>query len=91
MSICPSTHENGCRCVEHAEGLLAYAPDRDAYQAALLKLRPVLRVVTMPAELEDVCEGTFTCGCQRCLRQRSALVRNGSRDVRQPWMPRRAA
>lgn len=91
MSACPSSTANGCKCPEHHEGLLAFAADRDAYEAALTKLRPVLRVVTMPQPLEDPCEGSYSCGCKRCVAQRAALMHTGRREVRQPWIPRRAA
>lgn len=71
---------------------MAYAPDRDAYARALAKLRPVLRVVTMPAELtEDPCAGTYLCDCKRCVHQRAVLMHRGARDKPQPWQPRRAA
>lgn len=91
MSTPAHSFEAGCRCPDCDEGLLAYAPDRGRYLAALSKLKPVLRVVTMPQDIEDACAGTFTCDCARCMRQRAALLRRGSRDVRQPWEPRTAA
>jgi hypothetical protein len=33
------------------------------------------------------CDGTMTCGCERCAKQRSVLVRIGGRGsgARQPW------
>lgn len=91
MSTQAHSYEAGCRCPECAEGLLAFASDRGRYLTALEKLKPVLRVVTMPGELEDPCDGSYGCACTRCTKQRAALMHQGSRDVRQPWMPRKAA
>jgi len=69
-----------------------HARDPVAYEAALQRLRPtVLRVVTMPSPLdEEPCDGTMTCSCQRCLRERAQRVHKGplQGDRQQPWQPR---
>lgn len=44
-----------------------------------------LRIVTMPAEPEPVpCEGTYTCGCQGCIRDRANRVARGVRPTPKP-------
>lgn len=74
MTACPNSTESGCRCEQHHLGLLAYSPNPDALEASLVKLRPVLRVVTMPVESEPVCEGTYTCSCPACVAERVRLM-----------------
>lgn len=70
---------------------MTYSPNPAALEHALTKLTPVLRIVTMPTELDDPCDNTYSCGCTRCTQQRAALMHQGTRDVRQPWQPKKAA
>lgn len=81
MTACPNSAATGCRCVEHAPGLLAYAPSPAAYEAALERVRPVrLRIVTPgPALLnaEPPCTGTPVCACRDCQADRARLIQRG--------------
>lgn len=71
--------ESGHRC------LAAYAPDQAAMQAALDQVR--LSVVTMDLPLPDPCDGSYTCQCEACVRDKVRPIRH----VRQPWESRAAA
>lgn len=90
-TTCPNSTASGCRCPEHALGLMAYARDMQAYAAALEPSQPTrLRVVTMPADDERPnCRGTMTCPCEACEldRQRSKVIQQAARP-RQPWEAR---
>jgi hypothetical protein len=87
---CPNSTQSGCRCPEHDPGLMAFARDPVTYAAALAPCRPAvkLRVVTMPPHAERPCDGTMTCSCQRCIRDRGSRRAEGERP--QPWQPRRS-
>lgn len=91
MDACPSSTQDGCKCPLHAEGLMAYARDKDAYEAVLARVREwetrPLRVVT--TEPQIACTGALTCECPACEKDRQAAVRRGSRDTAQPWDVRR--
>ena len=59
-----------------------------------------LRIVTTgpaPANVVDIaeylaCDNTLCCPCATCEHERAELVRQGVRQIRQPWEPiRRAA
>lgn len=88
MDACPNSYESGCRCVQHAPGLMAHAPDPAAYAAALARNQPTrLHVVTMPGPLDrPPCQGTMTCGCADCVLERGKRGPRGNGP--QPWMPR---
>lgn len=70
---CPNSTASGCRCVEHALGLMAHAPDLAAYAAALARdTKPVrLRVTTIGPARSPSCDGTMTCPCETCARERA--------------------
>lgn len=101
----PHPHGDTCRCPppQPDDGLLAYTVDCDHYRdlRETLDRVAVLRVTTFPATppanlvaLPDptACDQSMTCQCTTCSRERARRVRQGARDVRQPWMPvRRAA
>lgn len=80
---CPNSTESGCCCAFHHPGLLAFAPDPEAYEALLAAIRetPTLRVVS------NACDGSMLCRCQDCVRQNAA---RGPHEIRQPWDPRPA-
>lgn len=81
-----------CRCPDHAPGLLAYAHDQAAYLQCLNGLsktdRTTLTVITTEQipSLEVVCNGTMTCPCRACSRDR---IRRPAQNQRQPWEPKR--
>lgn len=87
---CPNTTAHGCRCPQHEPGLAAYATDQAAYEAMLAPLRqPVtLRIVTPGPLNEPTCDGTMTCPCRECVKDR--VNREPTRASEQPWVPRPA-
>lgn len=89
MTGCKNSTESGCRCPDHDPGLMAYAPDPDAYAQALTAMQPTrLRIVTPgPPPAEPECSGGYTCTCPDCLSP-SARPRNWRKPVRQPYEPR---
>jgi hypothetical protein len=98
-SACPNTYTGGCRCPEHDPGLMAHAPDLEAYARALDACRPPtptrLHVVTMGPPTEPNHDGSMTCPCKRCGRERSRLSAKGAGQaqfrVRAPRAMRDAA
>lgn len=85
---CPNSAATGCRCPEHHLGLMAYAPDPQAYAEQLERAQPVrLRVVTMGRDERVACTGTMTCSCEDCVMDRASRNRGGLAD-HQPWTPR---
>lgn len=105
-ALLPHPHGQACRCPTPGPdgGLLAYTVDCDHYTqlAAALARVATLRVTTFdpapPANLVALptvkpCDGSMTCCCERCGRERAQRVRNGVHQARQPWEPlrRRAA
>lgn len=71
-SACPNG-KTCTTCPEHAEGLAAYARDRNAYDRALDRARPTrLRIVTLGPRTADDCDGTMTCSCSRCAKDRAS-------------------
>lgn len=85
---CPNTSATGCKCPEHALGLMAYSPNPVKYAAALASLQPTrLRVVTMPPERRPDCTDAMTCDCVDC--QRTRLTPRPA-EARQPWEPKPA-
>jgi hypothetical protein len=89
VSGCPNSTESGCRCSEHHPGLREFARDTAAFDAVLAVARqPVrLEVVTMPVRDDDACDGSMTCACVDCIKDRVGRQRQ---QVRQPWEPRPA-
>ena len=95
MAGCPGSTEAGCRCPEHHPGLGAYSPDPVAYEAALARVRPIvtLRVVTLPPDDRPACDGTMTCSCEVCVRERVSRPSLGAGPARfrvKPARPRAA-
>lgn len=98
--LCPNSTARGCRCPQHAPGVLERAAElartpAQAAQVASLHQRletTRLHVVTMPHHREVPCDGTMLCSCKRCTAQRAALVQRGARGsgARQPWNPKPA-
>lgn len=76
MRTCPNSYASGCRCRECDIGLAAHVTD-PAIRAALLReqARPhrtvTLRVLTMPPDRDPHCDGTMTCACETCYRERT--------------------
>jgi hypothetical protein len=82
---CPSSFTDGCRCPEHyslREYQLAHGrPDFGLASALGNRPRPVVR------DLADDCDGTMTCQCKRCQRERAERMKPGRFQARQPWEP----
>ncbi len=102
MGSCPNSTESGCRCPDHAPGLMAHAKDIAAYEAALRTVRPTtLHVVTFgdrdrepvvdPTEHEEPCVGGYTCPCSKCADDRAKAVRRGVRRLPNTYQRDRAA
>lgn len=96
-TACPNTYADGCRCPEHDPGLMRYAPDLQAYDAALARCRPEpvrLHVLTMGPPRPG-CDGSMTCPCEKCARERSSIGAKGAGraqfKVRAPRAMRSAA
>jgi hypothetical protein len=91
LTGCPNSTESGCRCPDHAPGLAAFAADPVAYEAALEPLRrPVRLHVVTGFSGDPACNGSMTCPCPRCGRERASRAAQGAGNA-SPFKVRRAA
>lgn len=92
MAGCKNSTASGCRCIEHHPGLSAHAADQAAYDQALEACRPKrLTVVTFtPPHETPPCDGTMTCTCSDCIKQRAIRLNIPRPKIRQPWEPKAA-
>lgn len=82
---CPSSYAGGCRCQEHYT-LCEYMFELTGKDYGLMAAPGnVQRYVVR--DLTDHCDGTMTCGCERCQGERAERLRRGRFQVRQPWEP----
>lgn len=102
----PRPHDGDCRCPvrEVGDGLLDFTVDCDHYDQLSRILEPLREAedrgrtaatkraaqAASPTALFP-CDGSMTCGCPKCSRERARRVRRGVPAPRQPWEARRAA
>lgn len=78
---CPNTFAAGCRCHEHDPGLLRYARDGDEFMAVVDKLRALRKAPARAAigdELPPGCDGSMTCSCKKCTKERASIGAKGA-------------
>lgn len=97
----PYPHGADCKCpaLPADAGLLAFTVDCEHHAELSEALRRLERYNMSPVKIADVldtrgnvvatleraCDGSFTCSCKACEREKAARVRQGVRRVRQPW------
>lgn len=88
QAILAALKAEGIDCEPHELGLAAYCADPTAYAKALKACQPTILKALPPACAAD----PMICDCKTHTAERLAVVKRGSREVRQPWQPvRRAA
>lgn len=68
-----------------------YAPDKHAFDRSLARLEVVTMPPTATLSLETACNGTLTCICRACSKERAQRLRQGPKRIKQPWDIGRAA
>ncbi len=102
MSGCKNSTESGCRCYEHAPGLMNYTSvhtpeQRGQLHDILVGMRPSrpvrLNVTTLGAPVEQACTGRLDCSCMACAAAVAERVRRGAQGggPSSPFKVRRAA
>lgn len=74
-------HSTGCRCGDCEQGLRSYAPDQEAYDRVLDRVR--VQVVTTLAGLSADLHNprSYTCPCGDCQAERARRVNAAARRV----------
>ena len=77
---------DGCRCSQ-CEGLGEYMRRLTGREYSGLPAAPGHHSSTHGPFTLLRCDGTPTCGCDRCETHRHLLMQSKPRQIRQPWEP----
>lgn len=78
---------NGCHCKECfglAEVMIEMHGDDFGLERAPGHQSTRLHLVTAGTPKAVACDGTMTCGCEKCVGEREARIAH-ARKIRQPW------
>ena len=81
---------SGCKC-SHCYGLAEYLDDIGVVHNLAPTARLNVQTLGPAHDLEHPCDGSMTCGCQRCVGERQTRVANGVRVSSHDGMPIRIA
>lgn len=87
---CPNSFATGCRCAD-CYGLAEYMRETTGEDHGLPATKALrLSVVTAGPKRELDCDGSMTCSCERCVKERVTPRKRGALADSTPWTPRPA-